>query len=79
MTLSCEQCVDIVALAIEIQKEIASQFYGQEISSTVENSSASISYRVDDDDEGDVSITRVFVQNQESKKLANLLTDYFNE
>jgi hypothetical protein len=77
MTLSCEQCVDIVALAIEIQKEITSQFYGQEISSTVENSSASISYRVDD--EGDVSITRVFVQNQESKKLANLLTDYFNE
>lgn len=67
----------IVALAIEIQKEIASQFYRQEISSTVENSSASISYRVDD--EGDVSITRVFVQNQESKKLANLLTDYFNE
>ena len=77
MTLSCEQCVDIVALAIEIQKEITSQFYGQEILSTVENSSASISYRVDD--EGDVSITRVFVQNQESKKLANLLTDYFNE
>lgn len=77
MTLSCEQCVDIVALAIEIQKEITSQSYGQEISSTVENSSASISYRVND--EGDVSITRVFVQNQESKKLANLLTDYFNE
>lgn len=77
MTLSCEQCVDIVALAIEIQKEITSQFYGQEISSIIENSSASISYRVDD--EGDVSITRVFVQNQESKKLANLLTDYFNE
>ena len=42
MTLSCEQCVDIVALAIEIQKEITSQFYGQEISSTVENSSAII-------------------------------------
>ncbi len=77
MTLSCEQCIDIVALAIEIQKEITSQAYGQEISSTVENSSASISYHVDD--EGGVSITKVFVQNQESKKLANLLTDYFNE
>lgn len=77
MTLSCEQCVDIVAAAIKISKDIEDQPYGQGVYAIAENNGSSIEYHIDE--EGSVSVTRVFVQNQESKKLADLLTDYFNE
>lgn len=77
MTLSCEQCVDIVAIAIEIQNNCVKTLYGQRVDDVIERDGSFVHYSIDE--EGLVSIHRVFAQNQESRKLADLLTDYFNE
>lgn len=62
-------------MAMEIQKSIEKTPYGQKYNDVVEKNGSIIHYIIDE--EGDVTIERVFVQNQESNKLADLLTDYF--